>query len=77
MVEDNVDMKAKIEEVLEHTGNTENRAAKMSVDHLLKSVGDLVIAPTEELTFLLDFYQLSMISVSILHDTFQVFFSFC
>lgn len=38
MIEDNVDMKAKIEEVLDETGNTENRAAKMTVDDLLKSV---------------------------------------
>ncbi len=29
-------MKAKIEGVLEETGNTENRAAKMDVDDLLK-----------------------------------------
>ncbi|KAK0225660.1 S-adenosyl-L-methionine-dependent methyltransferase [Armillaria fumosa] len=36
IVEDNVDMKAKIEGVLEETGNTENRAAKMDVDDLLK-----------------------------------------
>jgi 18S rRNA (adenine1779-N6/adenine1780-N6)-dimethyltransferase len=36
MIEDDVDMKAKIEKVLEGTGNTENRAAKMNVDDLLK-----------------------------------------
>ncbi|KAK0213075.1 S-adenosyl-L-methionine-dependent methyltransferase [Desarmillaria ectypa] len=36
IIEDNVDMKAKIEAVLEETGNTENRAAKMDVDDLLK-----------------------------------------
>ncbi|KAJ3715693.1 S-adenosyl-L-methionine-dependent methyltransferase [Lentinula raphanica] len=36
MVEDDVDMKAKVEKVLEETGNTENRAAKMDVDDLLK-----------------------------------------
>ncbi|KAJ3879297.1 S-adenosyl-L-methionine-dependent methyltransferase [Lentinula edodes] len=36
MVEDEVDMKAKVEEVLEQTGNMENRAAKMDVDDLLK-----------------------------------------
>ncbi|KAF8196656.1 S-adenosyl-L-methionine-dependent methyltransferase [Mycena galopus ATCC 62051] len=36
MVEDNVDMKAKIEQVLTDTGNSENRAAKMDVDDLLK-----------------------------------------
>ncbi|KAJ7355500.1 S-adenosyl-L-methionine-dependent methyltransferase [Mycena albidolilacea] len=36
MVEDNVDMKAKIEQVLLDTGNSENRAAKMDVDDLLK-----------------------------------------
>lgn len=36
MVENEVDMKAKVEEVLEQTGNTENRAAKMDVDDLLK-----------------------------------------
>lgn len=31
-------MKAKIEAVLEETGNTENRAAKMDIDDLLKYV---------------------------------------
>lgn len=36
MVEDNVDMKAKVEQVLEDTGYSENRAAKMSIDDLLK-----------------------------------------
>lgn len=36
MVEDDVDMKSRIERVLEETGNTEKRAAKMSVDDLLK-----------------------------------------
>ncbi|KAJ6542734.1 S-adenosyl-L-methionine-dependent methyltransferase [Mycena capillaripes] len=36
MVEDNVNMKAKIEQVLIDTGNAENRAAKMDVDDLLK-----------------------------------------
>ncbi|KAJ4001160.1 S-adenosyl-L-methionine-dependent methyltransferase [Lentinula boryana] len=36
MVEDDVDMKAKVEKILEETGNTENRAAKMDVDDLLK-----------------------------------------
>ncbi|KAJ3983551.1 S-adenosyl-L-methionine-dependent methyltransferase [Lentinula detonsa] len=36
MVEDDVDMKAKVEKILEETGNAENRAAKMDVDDLLK-----------------------------------------
>ncbi|KAJ7657882.1 S-adenosyl-L-methionine-dependent methyltransferase [Mycena polygramma] len=36
MIEDNVNMKAKIEQVLTDTGNSENRAAKMDVDDLLK-----------------------------------------
>ncbi|KAK7470326.1 Dimethyladenosine transferase [Stygiomarasmius scandens] len=36
MVDDTVDMKLKIEKVLEETGNAENRAAKMDVDDLLK-----------------------------------------
>ncbi|KAJ7482216.1 S-adenosyl-L-methionine-dependent methyltransferase [Mycena galericulata] len=36
MIEDNVNMKAKIEQVLLDTGNSENRAAKMDVDDLLK-----------------------------------------
>ncbi|KIY69559.1 rRNA adenine dimethylase [Cylindrobasidium torrendii FP15055 ss-10] len=36
IVEDNVDMKAKVEAVLDETENTENRAAKMDVDDLLK-----------------------------------------
>ncbi|KAJ7147280.1 S-adenosyl-L-methionine-dependent methyltransferase [Mycena filopes] len=35
MIEDNVNMKAKIEQVLLDTGNSENRAAKMDVDDLL------------------------------------------
>ncbi|KAF7974394.1 hypothetical protein HWV62_38250 [Athelia sp. TMB] len=36
IIEDNVDMKAKIEKVLDDTENSENRAAKMDVDDLLK-----------------------------------------
>jgi len=36
MIEDDVDMKAKVEKVLDDTDNTENRAAKMDVDDLLK-----------------------------------------
>ncbi|KAL0568275.1 Dimethyladenosine transferase [Marasmius crinis-equi] len=36
MVEDDLNMTEKIETVLEETGNTENRAAKMDVDDLLK-----------------------------------------
>jgi 18S rRNA (adenine1779-N6/adenine1780-N6)-dimethyltransferase len=36
MIEDDVNMKAKVEKVLEDTGNTENRAAKMDVNILLK-----------------------------------------
>lgn len=36
MITDDMDMKARIEKVLEDTGNTENRAAKMDVDDLLK-----------------------------------------
>ncbi|KAJ8522168.1 hypothetical protein ONZ45_g1199 [Pleurotus djamor] len=36
MVEDEVDMKAKIEEVLESTGYAESRPAKMDIDDLLK-----------------------------------------
>lgn len=36
MVSDDLDMKTRIERVLDETGNTENRAAKMSVDDLLK-----------------------------------------
>ncbi|KAJ7279118.1 S-adenosyl-L-methionine-dependent methyltransferase [Mycena rebaudengoi] len=36
IIEDNVNMKAKIEQVLLDTGNSENRAAKMDVDDLLK-----------------------------------------
>ena len=36
MVEDNVDMKKKVEEILDATGYGEQRAAKMSIDDLLK-----------------------------------------
>ncbi|KAK1216737.1 Dimethyladenosine transferase [Marasmius sp. AFHP31] len=36
MVEDELNMAEKIEKVLDETGNTENRAAKMDVDDLLK-----------------------------------------
>lgn len=36
MIEDEVNFKAKVENVLEDTGNSENRAAKMDVDDLLK-----------------------------------------
>jgi hypothetical protein len=38
MIEENVNMKLKIEQVLLDTGNSENRAAKMDVDDLLKYV---------------------------------------
>jgi len=38
MIEENVNMKSKVEVVLDETENTENRAAKMSVDDLLKCV---------------------------------------
>jgi len=38
MIEENVHMKSKVEAVLDETENTENRAAKMSVDDLLKCV---------------------------------------
>jgi len=36
MITDDMDMKARIEKVLDDTGNSENRAAKMDVDDLLK-----------------------------------------
>ncbi|KAI5119286.1 hypothetical protein M0805_008065 [Coniferiporia weirii] len=36
MITDDIDMKTRIEKVLEETENTENRAAKMDVDDLLK-----------------------------------------
>ncbi|KII84043.1 hypothetical protein PLICRDRAFT_147270 [Plicaturopsis crispa FD-325 SS-3] len=36
MIEDDVNMKAKIEAVIEETGNTDTRAAKMDVNDLLK-----------------------------------------
>lgn len=42
MVEDAVDMKGMIERVLEETENSENRAAKMDVNDLLKCVVLLV-----------------------------------
>jgi 18S rRNA (adenine1779-N6/adenine1780-N6)-dimethyltransferase len=35
MIEDPLDIKAKVEEVLRSTDNLENRAAKMDVDDLL------------------------------------------
>ncbi|KAF8642942.1 hypothetical protein AX16_009330 [Volvariella volvacea WC 439] len=38
MVEDNVSMKDMVEKILQETGNTENRAAKMDVNDILKSV---------------------------------------
>lgn len=38
MVEDDVDMKAKIEKILIETNNSENRAAKMDVNDLLRFV---------------------------------------
>lgn len=38
MITDDIDMKTRIEKVLEDTGNAENRAAKMDVDDLLKWV---------------------------------------
>ncbi|KAE9409043.1 S-adenosyl-L-methionine-dependent methyltransferase [Gymnopus androsaceus JB14] len=36
IIEDDVNMKAKVEKILDDTGNLENRAAKMDVDDLLK-----------------------------------------
>lgn len=36
MIEDDFDIKRKVEEVLEESGFTEQRAAKMGVDELLK-----------------------------------------
>ena len=36
MVTDDLTMKARVEQVLNETGNTENRAAKMDVDDILK-----------------------------------------
>jgi len=36
IIEDDVNMKAKVEKILDDTGNSENRAAKMDVDDLLK-----------------------------------------
>lgn len=38
MIEDDFDIKKKIEEVLNETGFTDQRAAKMGVDDLLKYV---------------------------------------
>lgn len=38
MITDDLDMKTRIERVLDETKNTENRAAKMDVDDILKSV---------------------------------------
>lgn len=38
MIDDSVGMKARVEEVLNSTGYSEQRAAKMSVDDLLKYV---------------------------------------
>ena len=38
MVDDSVGMKARVEEVLNSTGYSEQRAAKMSIDDLLKYV---------------------------------------
>jgi 18S rRNA (adenine1779-N6/adenine1780-N6)-dimethyltransferase len=36
MIDGDVNMKAKVERVLDDTGNSENRAAKMDVDDLLR-----------------------------------------
>ena len=38
MITDDMDMKTRIEKVLEETGYSENRAAKMDVDDILKWV---------------------------------------
>lgn len=43
MIEDDFSIKKKVEEVLDETGFTEQRAAKMGVDELLKYVRDSVI----------------------------------
>jgi 18S rRNA (adenine1779-N6/adenine1780-N6)-dimethyltransferase len=36
VIDGDVNMKAKVERVLDDTGNSENRAAKMDVDDLLR-----------------------------------------
>jgi 18S rRNA (adenine1779-N6/adenine1780-N6)-dimethyltransferase len=36
MIDGDVNMKAKVERVLDDTGNSENRAAKMDIDDLLR-----------------------------------------
>ena len=41
MVTDDLTMKARVEQVLNETGNTENRAAKMDVDDILKYDNEL------------------------------------
>ena len=43
IIEDGLDFKKKVEEVLEETGFTESRAAKMDINDLLKSVRPLFV----------------------------------
>ena len=67
MMEDSVDMKQKVEDILTKTGYSEQRAAKMSVDDLLKYVLSITIDMSFNL--LSDYYQHSTTSVFTLHDS--------
>lgn len=46
MIEDDFDIKKKVEEVLDESGFTEQRAAKMGVDELLKCVSSPISRPS-------------------------------
>jgi hypothetical protein len=69
MMEDNVDMKQKAEDILAETGYSEQRAAKMSVDDLLKYVTiQLNLLNSNLYSPSSDCYQLSTTSAFTSHD---------
>lgn len=69
MIDDSVGIKARVEEVLNATGYSEQRAAKMTVDDLLKYVvfGRVCEMFSEELA-MIDCYLLSMTKAYTLHN---------
>ena len=71
MIEDDFEIKKKVEEVLNETGFTDQRAAKMGVDELLKYSSQIISATYLSLISQLlytDYSRLSMMSASTLRE---------
>ena len=69
MIEDDFDIKKKVEEVLDESGFTEQRAAKMGVDELLKYVSSFLPRSCEtDRSLFLDCSQPSTMPVSTSHE---------